>query len=190
MSNVFKNSQYGFAISALQPNQGMVKLGESYFPMGTASESVVVYTCDEEEMPGVMSSLGMVTEFVAPSTLKAINGGVFAQQNHLKKVVLPSSVKSIYGEAFAECSELNDINLNAVEEIHEAAFVLCTSLAQVHLDSVKIIGSSAFSECSNLTVYLNDNVEEVQDANAFVGIAHLYYHGSLEGAPWGATAWN
>lgn len=136
-----------------------------------------------------MNTLGDVIEFYAPLTLKSIIGAGFGQQAHLEKVVLSDSVKQIGGEAFVECGVLNEINLNMVEEIQEAAFAACTSLTEVHLDSVLSVMANAFAECPILTVYLNDNVEEIVDG-AFANIQHLYYHGNLPGAPWGAQAWN
>lgn len=189
MSNVFKDSQYGFAISRLEPNQGMVILGESYYPMGTASESKVVYTCDEEESSGPMQTLGVVKEFYAPNTLKVVGAQLMMLQPHLTKVSLQEGTKSIASEAFLECGELEEINLENVETIGATAFAACVSLHELHLNNVKTIEDSAFTDCTSATIYLNDNVESVGEL-AFYNVDHLYYHGNLEGAPWGAQVWN
>lgn len=189
MSNIFKDSQHGFAISRLAPNQGMFIMGESYFPTGTATESRIVYTSEEEATTELMSSLGMVREFYAPTTLKRISAAAFMQQPLLEKVVLSDALTYIGDSAFVDCPNLAQINLNKVEFIGEEAFVVDVALREVHLDSAKTILGGAFAGCTNLVVYLNDNVEEVGES-AFAEVAHLYYNGSLPGAPWGATAWN
>lgn len=71
----------------------------------------------------------------------------------------------------------------------EEAFAACEALTRVELPNVEYIYSGAFAGCVNATIVLNDNVEGINDA-AFDGIANLIYHGSLEGAPWGALKWN
>ena len=88
----------------------------------------------------------------------------------------------------SECEELVFSKLNATM-IGEGAFYFCLALTRVELPNVSEVKTGVFANCPNLTVVLNDNVVNV-GTSAFEGIDNLIYHGSLPGAPWGATKWN
>lgn len=194
MPNVLKNSQYGFAISKLGPNQIMLIAEEpqlSIYDESTA-EGVLVLTLSGEgplALNYIMQNFGMIKTAVLSERTEEIGGEVFAGQNRMTVCDGTSNVKSIGNASFAECSSMENIDLSNVETIDDSAFVGCLSLRKVNLPKVKSISNRAFESCTNAEITLNDNVEFVDDG-VFEGIAHLYYHGSLEGAPWGALAWN
>lgn len=110
--------------------------------------------------------------------------------NAIKGIILPDGIQEIPGEFFAEHHSLEHITLpGALTSIGEYAFADCTSLQSVTIpQGVTSIGESAFADCTALTAYLPQDVQTV-DSYAFNGIKTLYYEGSLEGAPWGATEW-
>lgn len=109
------------------------------------------------------------------------------------EIHLPPQIKKIDTYCFAGWPNIIKINMENVELVGEGA---CSNWGavgsedgvEIHLDSVKEVEPEAFVD-ANAVVYLNDKVETV-GANAFMGIKHLYYHGDLEGAPWGANEWN
>lgn len=114
--------------------------------------------------------------------------GVEAMSNAYE-IHLPPQIKIIGDECFAGWGNVEKINLENVEYIGYQAFLANTGEKEIHLDSVKEIGQAAFAASQGLVVHLNDKVESVEQ-DAFAEIAHLYYHGDLEGAPWGAEEWN
>ena len=82
---------------------------------------------------------------------------------------IPSSVISIADYAFYCCNKLDNVSIPvSVKSIGEAAFALCSGLASVTVpNSVSSIGFWAFAD-----------------------VGTVIYHGSLDGAPWGARSLN
>ncbi len=93
---------------------------------------------------------------------------------------------------FSRCARLTSVSIpNSVTKIRVASFSLCKGLTSVTIpDSVTEIGPSAFHECTSLNgLTIPDSVTSIGNG-AFKGVPHIYYHGTAEGAPWGAEAIN
>lgn len=87
----------------------------------------------------------------------------------LKNVTIPQGVTKIGDSAFEDRSKLESITIP---------------------ESVTSIGERAFSGCVGLTNLTVPNGVVSIGPNAFVGVPSIEYHGSAEGAPWGAKALN
>lgn len=87
----------------------------------------------------------------------------------LKNVTIPQGVTKIGDSAFEDRSKLESITIP---------------------ESVTSIGERAFSGCVGLTNLTVPNGVVSIGPNAFVGVSSIEYHGSAEGALWGAKALN
>ena len=75
--------------------------------------------------------------------------------------------------------------------IGKSAFANCTGLTSVVIpDSVTTIGNQAFDNCSGLTSVTIPNSVTSIGADAFKNVAHIEYHGTATGSPWGAQSIN
>ncbi|MDE5599592.1 MAG: leucine-rich repeat domain-containing protein, partial [Ureaplasma sp.] len=93
-----------------------------------------------------------------PSSMKAIEHGVFYNCHYLSSVTIPNSVTSISSYSFYYCDKLTSLFLpNNLQSLGTAAFQLCTSLTEVTLpNSLTSIGDWVFSN-SNSTTPINPN---------------------------------
>lgn len=112
----------------------------------------------------------------------------FVGYNMLEKVIGIEDSTALSAGMFTECTSLVFERLNQTI-IPEACFAVCTALTRVEIPNALTVEVNAFAGCTNLTVILNDDVQSVA-VNSFANIDNLIYHGSLPGAPWGATKWN
>ena len=77
---------------------------------------------------------------------------------------------------------------NTVTDIGESAFSSCNFLSNVSVpDSVVNIGDYAFGYCQYLESITIPNSVTTIGLEAFNGITTVYYGGTAEGSPWGAT---
>ena len=149
-----------------------------------------------EEAPAAMGTkpdgevANAIKGIILPDGIQEIPGEFFAEHHSLEHITLPGALTSIGEYAFADCTSLQSVTIpQGVTSIGAYAFQDCTSLQSVTIpQGVTSIGESAFADCTALTAYLPQDVQTV-DSYAFNGIKTLYYEGSLEGAPWGATEW-
>ena len=89
--------------------------------------------------------------------------------NDTKNVIIPKEVTSIGNYAFFGCDHLKSITIP---------------------EDVTSIGEYAFSRCDSLQeLTIPEGVTSIGE-NAFEYIPHIEYHGSAEGAPWGAQSMN
>lgn len=180
----FKNSQYGFAISALGVNQAMIE-AEVF---GDLEQVKIVGDYTGGQMwAGAGISRGLLA-VVLPLTVTKIATNSFAIDS-LKRVERTSQITLINPSAFTGAQELESIDLRGVKTLGGNAFERCAKLETIQLPQVETIGKECFKGDLKAEIYLNENVQSVGE-DAFIGIKHLYYNGSLPGAPWGATAWN
>lgn len=101
----------------------------------------------------------------------------FEGQTGIKMVVLPST------DILARC-------IAEAPDAFEGFFATCDGIEKVmNIGSLPNIPTAFFAECTSLELELPDNVASVGN-DAFANIDNLIYHGSLPGAPWGATKWN
>lgn len=191
MPNIFKDSQFGFAISALQPNQALFifdQYAQDTFD-ASSGEGKLLMTLGESEGYSVSAIPFYVKEIYLPKKTTTIEAGAAQTQTSLVLVERTENVTAVKEGAFAGCEKLKSINLNSVIRFGAGALAGCVALETVNLPNVETVDEEAFIDCINAEITLNDNVQSV-GAGAFTNVKHLYYHGSLEGAPWGALAWN
>ncbi len=124
------------------------------------------------------------TEIVVNNILVGVKAG-------LSEYTIPEAVKIIAAGVFYNNTDIKSITLNNnIEKIGDYAFSGCTQLTKLDLpDSVKNIGYCSFSNSTELDISVPANVKEV-GTDAFLGVKHLTYTGSLKGSPWGATEVN
>lgn len=184
MSNVFKDSQYGFAISALGDNQVMV---EAEVFADLEQVKIVGDYVGGDMWNGVGITRGLLA-IVLPLKVKKISTYSFSTDT-LKKIERTSQITLINAFAFTGAAGLESIDLSNVRTIGGNAFEGCAKLETIQLPKVETIGNECFKDAVKAEIYLNENVQSV-GTDAFNGIKHLYYNGNLPGAPWGALAWN
>lgn len=124
------------------------------------------------------------TEIVVNNILVGVKEG-------LSEYTIPEAVKIIASGVFYNNTEIKSITLNNnIEKIGDYAFSGCTQITELNLpDSVKTIGYCSFSNNTQLDISIPSTVEQV-GTDAFLGVKHLSYSGSLKGSPWGATEIN
>lgn len=84
------------------------------------------------------------------------------KQSSIKSVIIPSIMNEVPDECFSGCSELQDVDLNAIEQIGSDAFYACKSLGKLYIpDDIKFISSTAFDKCLNLVFLIHNNNEYV-----------------------------
>lgn len=104
---------------------------------------------------------------IVPADVKGIGPFAFYMQNGLKSITLPNNLSYISMCAFKDCAELMDVKLPL---------------------SIKKIGFGAFAGCVGLSDVLIPTNTTCIEEMAFESVEHIWYSGTLEGAPWGA--WN
>jgi hypothetical protein len=110
-----------------------------------------------------------IETFEVPASVTIIKDSAFYFCENLKNVILHDGLLEIGSQAFWFCSGLTSITIpDSVTNIGSQAFWFCSGLTSITIpDSVTNIGSEAFYGCTNLTA--------------------IYYNGSSEGFPWGAS---
>ncbi len=110
-----------------------------------------------------------LTSFVTTSTIKVINEGTFAEDEHLINVGI-NGIEFINDGAFYNCFVLESIDLLNVIEIGMQSFNNCNALTSVNLPKVRKLGPGAFLQALNLE-NINIPVIEYIDVQALSGIA-------------------
>lgn len=141
-----------------------------------------------------------------PQNMSTLRGEFEVTSDLILEAVLPDSVEMIEINGAEKCRKLiangateieapgmiscEEIEISNAEVIHTLYHLAKNSqkTVTVNLEKARIVQGGAF-DGANAIIYLNDDVEEVEEG-AFYNAKHLYYHGDLEGAPWGAQAWN
>ena len=152
-------------------------------------EKKVLYNCNDGGTMGPQGRSDLIL-IVLPSNIAnfQISEGFLASRPVLKTIVGIEDLTVIPVAFCPECTVLEFSRLNATI-ISESAFIACEGLKRVELPNAITVRSEAFANCVNATIVLNDNVEDVHESS-FNNVDNLIYHGSLPGAPWGATKWN
>lgn len=133
-----------------------------------------------------------IRSIIVPPTVTGIPNGCFAGFYNLLKIILPDNITELSSYVFYKCTTLVDVTLPAsLKVIRDSAFRGCYSIKELKLpSSVKKIETYAFVNCCKLTdIVIPPNVEYI-DVDAFKDVPHIYYHGNLPGAPWGAKRMN
>lgn len=105
---------------------------------------------------------------------------------------IPGEVTEIKQDAFINFSNLRSVVIgNSVTKIGDRAFCECTGLTSVIIgESVVTIRYSAFYNCGGIiSVTIPETTRYIYD-NAFYNVRHIEYHGTAEGAPFGAISMN
>ena len=134
-------------------------------------------------MPDTITNIG-TRAFEYCSALNTINSDEIGTFN------LPNSITNFDTEAFYGVSVVNLIIPDSVITIGQHAFSVNNKLETVAFGkNVKTIGVYAFYQDSNLIVTVPNTVTSI-NSTAFTGVKHVYYNGSVSGAPWGASTLN
>lgn len=175
-----QRSQYAGTVSELENrtvrikykqgvgNDAIQALGENDNLVNTG-EIRLSYNNDVEKVSSLLEGTDVEELYLPRETKEILSSFIGGTNAELKYCPMPPSLEKIGEGAFAECANWDD-------EITMP-------------DTIKEIEAYAFVMCSKLTIILPDSIERVGEG-AFSGIKHLYYHGDLEGAPWGAEEWN
>ena len=140
-----------------------------------------IYESAFREVPNVMYS-GMAEGY--PWGARSVNGyieGWLVYKDASKSQLLACS-----------SAATDEINLpNSVTSIGERAFYNCTSIFSITIpNSATSIGEYAFLGCSSIfTITIPNSVTSI-GYGAFAYIPNIVYHGTAEGAPWGAQYHN
>lgn len=140
-----------------------------------------IYESAFRDVPNVMYS-GMAEGY--PWGARSVNGyieGWLVYKDASKSQLLACS-----------SAATDEINLpNSVTSIGERAFYNCTSIFSITIpNSVTSIGEYAFLGCSSIfTITIPNSVTSI-GLGAFEYIPNIVYHGTAEGAPWGAQYHN
>lgn len=106
----------------------------------------------------------------------------------LTEYSIKSGTLKIGKYAFSQTMVERVIIPNTVTDIGESAFSSCNFLSNVSVpDSVVNIGDYAFGYCQYLESITIPNSVTTIGLEAFNGITTVYYGGTAEGSPWGAT---
>lgn len=140
-----------------------------------------IYESAFRDVPNVMYS-GMAEGY--PWGARSVNGyieGWLVYKDASKSQLLACS-----------SAATDEINLpNSVTSIGERAFYNCTSIFSITIpNSATSIGEYAFWGCSSIfTITIPNSVTSI-GLGAFEYIPNIVYHGTAEGAPWGAQYHN
>ena len=116
----------------------------------------------------------------------------YAYRAYIEKLELSKDMTTIGNAAFYDCGNLTAVNIpEGVTSIGGNAFYCCYSLERVTIPtSVKEIWGYAFRNCDALTTVEVPNTVTSVAEDAFTFVPNVVYHGTLEGAPWGAYSLN
>ena len=116
----------------------------------------------------------------------------YAYRAYIERLELSKDMTTIGNAAFYDCNYLTSVNIpSGVTSIGGNAFYCCYALERVTIpNSVKEIWGYAFRECYSLTTVEVPNTVTWVGEDAFTFVPNVVYHGTLEGAPWGAYSLN
>jgi hypothetical protein len=108
----------------------------------------------------------VVPDFVEVLSAIGAEGGVFEDDDVVRKIVLPDSVTWIGDSAFRNCVNLEEVTIpDSVERIDEGAFYGCSKLKKIRIpDGVAKISEYVFYGCVNLEeITIPDSVTKIGD---------------------------
>ena len=111
---------------------------------------------------------------VFPPSVKTIGESAFANVLGLKKITIPSNVKKAFECTFQNCSDLEEVDIKALDSIPQYMFANCKKLKKVIIpDTVEYIGFGAFQNCSSLEeIVLPESIKLIH-SHAFEGCKKL-----------------
>ena len=111
---------------------------------------------------------------VIPQSVKAIGKSAFTDVLGLKKITIPSGVTRAHNSAFQNCSDLEEVDIKALDNISPYMFANCKKLKKVILpDTIEDIGLGAFQNCSSLEeIVLPESIKLIH-SHAFDGCKKL-----------------
>lgn len=150
----------------------MVEKSGEYNPAdGVMTDNIVLFEYEDDinSLKPNGLEISHIAELYLPSKINGIPQGFCVGAVNLEVVILPSEwLYEIAAAAFGGCSTLKNIELP---------------------ETLQVIGPEAFAGCKSLDLVIPDTVAEIGE-DAFAEVPHITYHGSAEGAPWGAKSMN
>lgn len=132
-----------------------------------------------------------------PNRLVTIGDAAFLGCTNLNgdefDLVIPNSVANLGAMAFLGVDKMKSVNMKntAVTNISDSTFNGCTALQQLTLpDGLLTIGTNALTGTTSLTSLIIPNTVTSINENAFQdsSLTSIYYSGTAEGSPWGASS--
>jgi len=138
---------------------------------------------------GISAFMGCnLTTVDIPESVVKIGNGAFWGCEKMTSVTIPGSVTEIGNSAFRSCDILKYVALTpGLTRIGISAFSDCVELSSVKIpEGVTELGDGAFLAC-NGPILLPNSVETI-GGRTFEGVNQIYYNGTVNGSPWGASA--
>ena len=182
-NGVTKIANYAFAYGETeeQPQYNIVNVNIPNSVVTIGNYAFTNQKLKSIKLPNQLTAIGDAAFLGCTNT----NGGEF-------DLVIPDSVTSIGERAFLGVTKLKFVNMKntAVTAINTMTFSGCTALQQLTLpDGLQTIGNMVLAGTATLTSLIIPNGVTSIDANAFQGssLTSIYYSGTAEGSPWGAS---
>ena len=129
-----------------------------------------------------------------PNQLVSIGEGAFLNCTNAKGTLfIPRTVTTIGAKAFSGVSKIQTVIMNYATNITvlpDQAFAGCVALRDLRLpNGLLTIGANVLTVTSVMTSLIIPNTVTSIDASAFQGsgLTSIYYSGTAEGSPWGAS---
>ena len=99
----------------------------------------------------IATNSSLPEEYEIKAGTLSIACSAFANNTNIKKIIMPSSLKDAGENAFWYCTNLESVELSALNHIRGATFAYCTSLKSIIIpEGTTSITSGAFSNCTSL----------------------------------------
>ena len=183
----------------------LINIPDGVKTIGSNEQTTGAYTS------GAFLNCCSLVDITIPNSIVSIEGLAFADCTGLTTITIPNSVTTIYESAFrdvpnvmysgmAEGYPWGARSVNGYiegwlvyKDASKSQLLACSSAAtdEINLpNSVTSIGEYAFLGCSSIfTITIPNSVTSI-GLGAFEYIPNIVYHGTAEGAPWGAQYHN
>lgn len=187
-SEAFRDNYY---LSEVVFEEGVTGIAENAFLNCTSLEKIIFPQSLKTVGTHAVTNTKWEKDQLEQSSEIVVNDILIAVKADVTDYVIPENVRTIASGVFYTNTELTRVQFNSgLESIGNYAFSGCTALMKIELpDGLEEIGYGAFSGCTQLDIRVNASVTQIGQ-DAFLGVKHISYSGSLSGSPWGAEELN